>query len=88
MPTQDLFRVFTDIDECEQPGVCSGGQCTNTEGSYDCQCDQGYIMVRKGHCQGKKWDEGGQPAALPSLGPSPGAGYPHLPFQLLSDWAP
>lgn len=46
--------VFADIDECEQPGVCSGGRCSNTEGSYHCECDRGYIMVRKGHCQGKE----------------------------------
>lgn len=71
--------MFTDVDECEQPGVCHGGRCTNTEGSYHCQCDQGYIMVRKGHCQGKKWDKRGQPASPPPLGPSPGAVCPHLP---------
>ena len=50
--------MFTDIDECEQPGVCNRGRCTNTEGSYHCECDQGYIMVRKGHCQGKEWGAG------------------------------
>ncbi|XP_072481778.1 latent-transforming growth factor beta-binding protein 2 isoform X3 [Notamacropus eugenii] len=40
-----------DVDECERPGVCIGGQCTNTDGSYHCECGQGYIMVRKGHCE-------------------------------------
>lgn len=75
--------MFTDIDECGQPEVCSGGRCTNTEGSYHCECDQGYAMVRKGHCQGKEWG-----AALPSPGPSPGTAHNQLPFQLIPDWAP
>ena len=81
-PNLRLFCVFTDIDECEQPEVCTGGRCTNTEGSYHCKCDEGYIMVRKGHCQGKEGDAPPQsPAPSP---PSPLPAYPSLGPLMLS----
>ncbi|KAI3870935.1 hypothetical protein MKX03_025123 [Papaver bracteatum] len=32
-----------DINECNEPGVCSGrGKCKNTEGSYICSCNKGH----------------------------------------------
>ena len=70
--------MFTDIDECEQPGVCSRGRCTNTEGSYHCECDQGYIMVRKGHCQGKEWGAGPIISWSPSTICCPSLSSPYL----------
>lgn len=27
-----------DIDECQTPGICMNGHCTNTEGSFRCRC--------------------------------------------------
>ena len=45
------FECF-DVDECsDQPDVCSGSEegittCINTIGSYYCQCNNGWIMVR------------------------------------------
>ncbi|BHF64365.1 hypothetical protein SprV_0200736800 [Sparganum proliferum] len=31
-----------DIDECSLPGICQGGICKNTKGSFVCECPYGY----------------------------------------------
>ena len=43
-----------DIDECDRGnGGCSDG-CTNTEGSYQCSCPEGYQLMEDGHtCEGE-----------------------------------
>lgn len=35
-----LFNIFfaLDIDECLDSPCLNGGNCTNTDGGYDCQC--------------------------------------------------
>ncbi len=43
--THLLCYYFTDIDECLDPSThsCdSNANCTNTNGSYQCKCNQGY----------------------------------------------
>lgn len=40
--------LFTDIDECENPKLCSQ-ICVNTSGSYHCQCLQGYVLSDDDH---------------------------------------
>lgn len=39
----DHILCLSDVDECEDPGVCGTAQCENKESSYDCLCDIGYI---------------------------------------------
>ena len=35
--------IFTDIDECMQLSPCHvNAKCTNTKGSFDCECNMGY----------------------------------------------
>ncbi|VDD80611.1 unnamed protein product [Mesocestoides corti] len=38
-----LNHKCVDINECEIPGVCMGGVCRNTDGSFECECPYGYL---------------------------------------------
>ncbi|KAK2100164.1 Latent-transforming growth factor beta-binding protein 3 [Saguinus oedipus] len=45
-------REGGDVDECEAGDVCDNGICTNTPGSFQCQCLSGYHLSRdRSHCE-------------------------------------
>lgn len=43
-------RTCVDIDECLTAEVCGGHLCVNTEGSYTCNCKEGFEMI-DGECR-------------------------------------
>lgn len=39
-----------EIDECAlMPTMCTHGRCMNTPGSFECQCDRGYVYDQDSH---------------------------------------
>ena len=47
-----MFLFVTDVDECEYHD-CGQGECTNTEGSFLCECHEGYAVNEKQVCVGR-----------------------------------
>ncbi|XP_045159844.2 very low-density lipoprotein receptor-like isoform X2 [Mercenaria mercenaria] len=43
-------KLCKDIDECEQPGLCSQ-ICINTRGGYKCECYPGYTIEKHYFCR-------------------------------------
>nr|CAD7591983.1 unnamed protein product [Timema genevievae] len=41
--------LLTDHNECSETGMCANGLCINMDGSFKCQCNNGYILSSTGH---------------------------------------
>jgi len=49
-----LSTGFVDIDECAESNPCAQ-ICNNTNGSYQCSCNNGFLLDGDGHsCNGKR----------------------------------
>ncbi|KAI6658949.1 G-protein coupled receptor [Oopsacas minuta] len=46
----DSSFVCSDIDECEDSSITCQGNCTNTIGSYTCDCRDGFINLNETFC--------------------------------------
>jgi len=44
-------QLCSDIDECQYNDTCEQ-ICVNTEGSYQCVCEEGYTLYRLTRCAG------------------------------------
>ena len=50
----NVIIFFSDIDECADLTNTCEHTCTNTEGSYTCGCESGYVLHDNGKsCSGK-----------------------------------
>ena len=58
------------MDECvRDPLLCRGGTCTNTEGSYTCQCPSGHALTAQGAaCEGERAPAAGVGAVGEAVG--------------------
>ena len=51
---QHIINFVSDVIECANSNGGCDHICENTEGSYYCQCEEGYILNADGHsCLGK-----------------------------------
>lgn len=39
-----VYCLCSDIDECQTLTLCEHGVCVNTDGGYQCRCDDGFTL--------------------------------------------
>ena len=45
---------YLDVDECESDNGGCGQMCVNSQGSYQCSCEDGYHLANNNHfCLGE-----------------------------------
>uniref|UniRef100_A0A8R1TTG2 Metalloendopeptidase n=1 Tax=Onchocerca volvulus TaxID=6282 RepID=A0A8R1TTG2_ONCVO len=44
-----MAYFITDLDECRNNNAGCQQRCTNTIGSYQCECENGYVLANDGH---------------------------------------
>lgn len=49
----DMFAGVVDIDECSESNVSCHHTCMNTNGSYFCGCNDGYVLQDNFNCRRK-----------------------------------
>ena len=57
IPTYRVYRLY-DINECRVSAYshfCTNGTCRNTDGSYECICNRGFINNGTTECVGKNY---------------------------------
>ena len=50
--THEIVTTSTDINECIEDIDGCQVHCSNTIGSYNCYCDNGYELLNSTHCTG------------------------------------
>ena len=46
-----MFFLLSDIDECDNNELCaSNEECINSQGSFECVCQTGYVQNVAGNC--------------------------------------
>ena len=49
-----IYKIYLDINECDKLNGGCQHQCKNTDGSYICQCNEGFFLDGNGKtCSGK-----------------------------------
>ena len=49
VPEYKSYRILADVNECLiNVGLCVNGRCRNTEGSFVCECADGYTLTPDG----------------------------------------
>ena len=49
VPEHESCLILTDVNECLiNVGLCVNGRCRNTEGSFVCECADGYTLTPDG----------------------------------------